>query len=132
MRLLVDTQCWLWMSLAPERFSPRARRIVEDRSHTLYLSAASAWEIAIKHGLGKLRLPEPPAAYVPSRLASLGVHPLAIEHTHALRVSTLPPHHRDPFDRLLVAQAQAEELAILTADRTLRAYDVDVIDGGVG
>lgn len=127
MRLLVDTQCWLWMSLAPERFSPRARRIVEDTSHTLYLSAASAWEISIKHGLGRLHLPEPPATYVPSRLAALGVHPLAIEPTHALRVSALPPLHRDPFDRILVAQGQEENLVILTADRAIEAYDVDVV-----
>jgi PIN domain nuclease of toxin-antitoxin system len=61
MRILLDTQCWLWMTMTPERFSARARRLVEDSSHTLYLSAASAWEIVIKHGLGKLRLPEPPA-----------------------------------------------------------------------
>jgi len=128
MRILVDTQCWLWMSLAPERFSARARRIVEDTSQTLYLSAASAWEIAIKHALGKLRLPEPPASYVPSRLASLGVRPLAIELSHTLRVAALPPHHRDPFDRLLVAQAQAEGLVILSSDPAIRAYDVDVVD----
>jgi len=127
MRLLVDTQCWLWMSLAPERFSPRGRRIVEDTSHTLYLSAASAWEIAIKYALGKLRLPEPPEVYVPSRLTSLGVHPLAIEHTHALRVAALPVLHRDPFDRLLVAQAQSEDLAILTDDPAMQVYDVDVV-----
>jgi len=128
MRILVDTQCWLWMSLAPERFSARARRIVEDTSQTLYLSAASAWEIAIKHALGKLRLPEPPASYVPSRLASLGVRPLAIELSHTLRVAALPPHHRDPFDRFLVAQAQAEGLVILSSDPAIRAYDVDVVD----
>ena len=128
MRLLVDTQCWLWMSLAPERFSPRARRIVEDASHTLYLSAASAWEISIKYDLGKLRLPEPPTSFVPSRMAVLNVMPLPIEHGHALRVAGLPPHHRDPFDRLLVAQAEAEGLSILTADPAIRAYDVDVVD----
>ena len=63
MRVLVDTQCWLWMTSAPERFSAAARAIVERRDHELYLSAASAWEIAIKHALGKLQLPEPPAAY---------------------------------------------------------------------
>ena len=128
MRILLDTQCWLWMALSPERFSTRARRIVEDSSHTLYLSAASAWEIAIKHAMGKLRLPEPPERYVPSRLASLGVQTLAIEHTHALRLAALPSHHRDPFDRLLVAQAQSEGLPILTADPAIRAYDVDTVD----
>jgi PIN domain nuclease of toxin-antitoxin system len=115
------------MALAPERFSARGRRIVEATDNVLYLSAASLWEIAIKHGLGKLRLPEALAEYIPSRVALLGVQPLAIEHSHALRVATLPPHHRDPFDRLLVAQAQAEALPILTSDPLIGKYDVDVI-----
>ena len=127
MRVLLDTQCWLWMSLAPERFSARARRLVEARDTLLYLSAASAWEIAIKHGLGKLRIPEPPMTYVPARIAALGVQTLPIDHEHALRVSALPAHHRDPFDRLLVAQAQAEDLSILTADPLFGAYDVATI-----
>ena len=127
MRVLLDTQCWLWMTLAPERFSARARKLVEARETLLYLSAASAWEIAIKHALGKLRLPEPPATYVPTRVAALGVQPLAIEHSHALRVAELPPHHRDPFDRLLIAQAQIDDLPILTSDSLFDAYDVTTI-----
>ena len=127
MRILLDTQCWLWMSLSPERFSARTRALVEAREHVLYLSAASAWEIAIKHALGKLRLPEPPLKYVPARVAALGVQPLAIEHQHALQVATLPAHHRDPFDRLLVAQAQVDDLPILTADPLFGAYDVKTI-----
>ena len=127
MRILLDTQCWLWMSLAPERFSPRARALVEARDNTLYLSAASAWEIAIKHALGKLRLPEPPAIYVPGRVTALGVQPLAIEQHHALHVTMLPAHHRDPFDRLLIAQAQLDGLPILTADPVIGTYDVETI-----
>ena len=127
MRILLDTQCWLWMSLAPERLSARARRLVEDQENVLYLSAASAWEIAIKHALGKLRLPAPPASYVPDRVTALGVQPLPIEHAHTLHVATLPPHHRDPFDRVLVAQAQLDDLPILTADPLIAAYDVTTI-----
>ena len=127
MRILLDTQCWLWMSLSPERFSARGRRLVEDRENVLYLSAASAWEIAIKHALGKLRLPEPPVRFVPARVAALGVQPLAIELQDALQVATLPPHHRDPFDRLLVAQAQLGDLPILTSDPLISAYDVTTI-----
>lgn len=115
------------MNLAPERFSARARRLVEAQENVLYLSAASAWEIAIKHALGKLRLPEPPVTYVPSRMAALAVQPLAIEPEHALRVAALPPHHRDPFDRLLIAQAQADDLSVLTADPLFDAYDVTTI-----
>lgn len=127
MRVLLDTQCWLWMALAPDRFSSRSRRLVEDRRNLLYLSAASAWEIAIKHGLGKLRLPGDPETYVPARMAALAVLPLAIDPPHALRVAALPPHHRDPFDRLLIAQAQIEDLPLLTADSALAEYDVTTI-----
>jgi PIN domain nuclease of toxin-antitoxin system len=126
-RILLDTQCWLWMSLAPERFSARGRALVEARSNMLYLSAASAWEIAIKHALGKLRLPDPPAVYVPARAAALGVQTLAIEQHHALHAAALPAHHRDPFDRLLIAQAQLDHLPILTADPLIGAYDVTTI-----
>ncbi len=90
--------------------------------------ATSAWEIAIKHGLGKLRLPDAPERAVPELMARTGVVALPVLHRHALRVATLPPKHRDPFDRLLVAQAQVEDLSILTSDRSFRRYDVRVID----
>src|SRR5262245_32465988 len=115
------------MAAAPERLSKRAQKLVEDEDNELYLSAASAWEIAIKHALGKLRLPEPPSRYVPSRITSLRVLALPIEHAHGLRVAELPPHHRDPFDRLLVAQSQLEGLPILTADEAFEPYDVETI-----
>ena len=127
MRILLDTQCWLWMAASPERLSARARSLVDTTEHDLFLSAASAWEIAIKHALGKLRLPEPPARYVPTRLEILRTLPLPIEHRHALQVGALPVHHRDPFDRLLIAQAQMEDLPILTADSVFSRYDVAVI-----
>jgi len=102
MRFLLDTQCWLWMQAEPDRFSPETRKLLLDPSNELFLSAASSWEIAIKYALGKLPLPEPPSTYVPSRMQSSGVIGLAIEHAHALHVESLPSHHRDPFDRLLV------------------------------
>lgn len=127
MKILLDTQCWLWMLSAPERFSSHARALVVATENELCLSAASAWEIAIKYALGKLQLPEPPARYVPSRLRETRTSPLAVEHGHALRVAELPPHHRDPFDRLLIAQAQVEDLPILTADPVLSQYDVEII-----
>lgn len=126
MRLLLDTQCWLWMQVSPEHFSAEARAILVSPETELLLSAASSWEIAIKHSLGRLPLPEPPAKYVPSRMESSGVEPLPVQHTHALQAAALPLHHRDPFDRLLVAQAQVERVPILTADRQLEAYDVEV------
>lgn len=127
MKILLDTQCWLWMTLTPERFSASARAQVEAGDNELYLSAASAWEIAIKYSLGKLRLPEPPTRYVPSRLDATQTLPLPIEHNHTLHVATLPPHHRDPFDRLLIAQAQLEDLPIITADPLFARYDVTTI-----
>lgn len=127
MRILLDTQSWLWMASAPERFSDPARSLVDARETDLYLSAASAWEIAIKFSLGKLRLPEPPARYVPDRVGAMGILALPIEHGHALRVASLPSHHRDPFDRLLIAQAQLEGLPILTSDPVFGAYDVVTI-----
>lgn len=125
MRFLVDTHCWLWLQASPERLAEDVITLLEDPANDLFLSAASSWEIAIKHALGKLPLPEPPSRYVPSRLAASGCRGLSIEHTHALRVAELPPHHRDPFDRLLVAQAQVEGLVLVTADRQFEGYDVE-------
>ncbi len=130
MRILLDTQCWLWMQATPERLSASALEVIEEPESELLLSAASSWEIAIKFALGKLLLPVPPGNYVPSRMASSGVRGLPIDHSHALQVATLPPHHRDPFDRLLIAQAQIERLSLLTADRQLEHYDVRLIWAG--
>jgi len=83
-------------------------------------------------GLGKLKLPETPARYVPSRLAGQGMDSLPIEHAHALRVADLPPHHSDPFDRLLVAQAQVERMTLMTADPQMVAYDLPILWAGEG
>jgi PIN domain nuclease of toxin-antitoxin system len=128
MRLLLDTHVWLWLQAEPERLSPRALDAVTDDGNDLILSAASSWEIAIKFALGKIGLPEPPATYVPSRMQRNGVEGLPVEHRHALAVSALPQHHRDPFDRLLVAQAAEDDLTIVTADAAFADYDVDRID----
>jgi PIN domain nuclease of toxin-antitoxin system len=115
------------MAAFPERLSSGARALVETTEHELFLSSASAWEIAIKYAIGKLQLPEPPERYVVTRMTRLRTLALPIEPTHALRVAALPPHHRDPFDRLLVAQAQLEQLPILTGDPLFSRYDVDTI-----
>jgi PIN domain nuclease of toxin-antitoxin system len=123
-RILLDTHCWLWMLVAPDRFSETARRLIEDPASELLLSAASSWEIAIKYELGKLPLPEPPARYVPARMQASGITSLPVEHAHALHVAELPGHHRDPFDRLLVSQAILEKLVLLTADPQLEPYEV--------
>jgi PIN domain nuclease of toxin-antitoxin system len=125
-RFLVDTHCWLWLQADPERLSSEVLSLLADPTNELILSAASSWEIAIKYALGKLPLPEPPSRYVPSRMAASGSRGLAVEHAHALRVAELPAHHRDPFDRLLIAQAQVENLVLVTVDRQFEKYDVEV------
>lgn len=130
MRLLLDTNAWLWMIAAQGRLNTDARGLVQDRRNELFLSAASSWEIAIKHAMGRLDLPAQPEGLIPEQMRKSGVVGLAIEHAHALRVNSLPAHHRDPFDRLLVAQAQVESLAILTADPVFQRYDVEVVPAG--
>ncbi len=126
MRLLLDTHIFLWLQTEPERLGDHLT-LVEDRRTELLLSAASSWEIAIKHGLGRLPLPEPPERYVPSRMRAVGAEGLAIEHSHALAVASLPSLHRDPFDRLLVAQAELAGAALLTADPAVAQYPVETL-----
>ncbi len=126
MKILLDTQCWLWMQASPKRFSRQALDLLQNPSNDLLLSAASCWEIAIKYVLGRLPLPLPPAEYVPTRMEISGVLALPVRHGHALHVATLPVHHRDPFDRLLIAQAQLEKLPLLTADRQFASYEVEL------
>jgi PIN domain nuclease of toxin-antitoxin system len=128
LKILLDTHCWLWMLVAPERFSKATLELLESTENELFLSAASSWEIAIKYALGKLPLPEPPLEYVPDRMLESGVTGLPVEHRHALTVAKLPPHYRDPFDRILIAQATVESLPILTADPHLSRYDVVIIE----
>ncbi|MET0625654.1 MAG: type II toxin-antitoxin system VapC family toxin [Pyrinomonadaceae bacterium] len=127
MRILVDTQCFLWSFLDPSRLSDTAKRVLSDGEDELFFSAASSWEIAIKAGIGKLRLPEPPEDYVPPRIVRAGMTALDVTHAHALRVHALPPVHRDPFDRLLVAQSVAEGLTILTADPQIGRYSIPTL-----
>jgi PIN domain nuclease of toxin-antitoxin system len=126
-RYLIDTHVWLWMQSDPDRLCDETRAIVQDARNSLLFSAASAWEIAIKYRLGKLQLPEPPASYVPDRMRRSGTSPLSVDHAHTLKTADLPDHHRDPFDRVLVAQAQLLDLTIITADDQLCAYEVAVV-----
>ena len=121
--MLLDTHVFLWLQTEPERLEGQLA-VVQDERNRLFLSAASSWEIAIKHALGRLRLPESPSAYVPKRIRAVGAEALNIEHGHALAVATLPPRHGDPFDRLLVAQALSLDMAILTADELIAEYPV--------
>ena len=128
MKLLIDTQCWLWLNALPSRLSATTLKRLEYRDTMRFLSAASVWEIAIKYAVGKLPLPERPAEYVPRRLDVTRTSALPITDRHAAHVAELPMHHRDPFDRLIIVQAQLERLPILTADPQFGAYDVELIE----
>lgn len=130
MTYLLDTHVWLWMLGDPDRIRPDLAAELRESRTRLLLSAASSWEIAIKWAVGRLALPEPPATYVPSRMQRTNVEPLAVTHSHALQVATLPRHHRDPFDRLLIAQAQLERVTLVTVDQALDDYDVEIIRAG--
>jgi PIN domain nuclease of toxin-antitoxin system len=132
MRFVIDTHCWLCAVSAPEKLRPSAAEWIANREHTVVFSAVSALEIAIKTSLGKLQLPEPPAAFVTSRVESLAMTSLPIYLTHALHVAELPKHHGDPFDRLLIAQCRIEGLPLMTADAAIPDYDIDVLWAGRG
>jgi PIN domain nuclease of toxin-antitoxin system len=127
MRFLIDTHCWLWAVRNPERLLPTAAKLIESNENTVVLSAVSALEIAIKASLGKLELSEPAAEFVSSQMVALSMTSLPVYLSHALRVGLLPHHHRDPFDRLLVAQSQIERLPLMTADPEIAVYDVEII-----
>lgn len=122
MKLLLDTQCWLWWFAQPERLSEEAITHIADETNELWFSVASIWEIGIKVSIGKLPLPEPPDSYISSRMGQLGARSLEITATHALRAAALPLHHRDPFDRVLIAQAQLEDMVIVSADGIFSQY----------
>ena len=124
MRVLLDTHAFLWAHADPDRLGSQ-RRVVESRRTELLVSAASSWEIAIKVGLGRLELPDHPARWMPDRMQVLGATPVPVEHGHALAVADLPDVHRDPFDRLLVAQATMLGVPILSADPVFDRYGVE-------
>lgn len=125
--LLLDTHVWLWLGSTPERIASATLQQLADRSNSLCLSAASTWEIAIKYRLGKLPLPEPPGLFIPARLLRDQIRIVPVDVLHTTRVADLPDHHSDPFDRMLVAQAQHEGLTFVTADRKLEPYDVPLL-----
>lgn len=124
MRLLLDTCTFLWIVGGADDLSPRARDAFVDPANEVYLSAASAWEMAVKHRLGRLPLPEPPEVFVPAQRTAHGISPLEVDEEAALHVGKLPDLHRDPFDRMLVAQALVAGLVLLTPDEAIRQYPV--------
>jgi PIN domain nuclease of toxin-antitoxin system len=121
-RLLLDTCTFLWILEGSKELSPRARETFVDPANEVFLSAASAWEIAVKHRLGRLPLPAPPEEFVPAQRSVHGIEPLPVDEEAALHVAKLPDLHRDPFDRLLVAQALVAGLVLVTPDGNIRQY----------
>ena len=124
---MLDTHAFLWWINDDARLSEAAREVLSDGQCELLFSAASGWEMAIKAGLGKLRVTGPLGSYLSERLSENAIGILPVSLRHAAGVAELPNHHRDPFDRLLVAQAIAENLAMLTADPVLTRYPVQTI-----
>ena len=127
MKVLVDTHCWLWALSRPEALNPEAAALLSDGETEVIFSAASVWEIAIKSALGKLRVSTIDNDSLFDIIEHQPVTRLPILHSHARHVAGLPPHHGDPFDRLLIAQAQIEKVPIMTADDQFLRYEIEVI-----
>lgn len=126
MKLLLDTCTFLWLA-GGGSLSALAAAAIQDPSNEVLLSAVSTWEICVKHRAGRLPLPEPPDRLIPTERALRGVAPLAFDEESALQVLRLPALHRDPFDRMLIAQAIAGSLAIVTPDPLITQYPVRVL-----
>ncbi len=127
MRLLLDTHAFLFWITDSDELSVRAREHIEDPENELYLSAVSGWEIAIKTKLNRLVLPGPPERVITEQMAYNHIQSLSIQMSHALNTFHLPQLHRDPFDRMLVAQSRVEEIPILTRDPAISQYEVETI-----
>ena len=127
MRALIDTHAFLWWNTDDDRLSPVARELIRDGRNQIIVSVASIWEVAIKVARGRLDLPDEVGAYATDRLVRNRWSAMSIEVNHAVRAAALPLIHADPFDRVLVAQAQVEALPIVTADAAIGRYDVETI-----
>ena len=127
MNALLDTHTFIWWFTDAPQLSETARAFIANPDNKLFFSVASAWEIIIKVGTGKLSIPEEPDIYLNSRITDNRFEVLPIELPHVLQVAKLPDLHRDPFDRIIIAQSQVTGMPILTIDRLIVQYDVDVV-----
>lgn len=127
MKALLDTHVFLWWITDAPQLPPHIRELIADGGNELFLSAASCWEIAIKARLGKITIPARPDVYIADQMAENAVQGLPIEAGHAFQVFHLPLHHRDPFDRMLIAQAQLEHLPVITSDPLFSKYKVKTL-----
>jgi PIN domain nuclease of toxin-antitoxin system len=126
-RLLLDTHVWLWWQMEPARIKKEVHAAIAEATTDVYLSAVSTWEMAIKIAAGKLQLPGPLEEMIPDALLADRMQTLPLLHHHGFELASLPMHHRDPFDRMLVAQARREGLTLVTADPLFRRYEVDLL-----
>jgi PIN domain nuclease of toxin-antitoxin system len=127
MRLLLDTHVFLWLISGDARLPAAFRDAIRDPANEVYLSVASVWEVVIKYGLGKLPLPAPPEDYLPKQRERHGIASLPIEEATLTHLAKLPLLHRDPFDRILVAQSLQHGLTVVTVDDAVRAYPVKLL-----
>jgi PIN domain nuclease of toxin-antitoxin system len=124
MKLLLDTHTFLWFVDGNTNISSNALTLIENSSNDLYLSIASIWEIAIKVSIGKLRIAQPLEVFIPNQLSQNSISALSISVEHATHVASMEHHHRDPFDRMLVAQATVEQMPVISKDAALDAYGI--------
>ena len=127
MRLLLDTVAFIFLAENNAELSQSARNLIDNPANELFLSAASVWEIAIKYSIGRLELMVPPEEYVPEQRRLHHIEPLPISERDALQVGKLPDIHRDPFDRLILAQAMVQDMAVVTNDSLMRRYAVPTL-----
>ena len=127
MKLLVDTCTFLWLAGGDPRLTPRVREAFVNPANSVDLSSLSVWEIAIKHRLGRLPLPDPPGRYVNRQREQLEIEPLAFDEACAAHDALLPPHHADPFDRGLVSQAILRGMTLVTPDEDIARYPAPVL-----
>ena len=124
MKLLLDTHTLLWFALGDSQLSAQARGLIDDPAHDMWVSPASYWEIAIKIRLGKYTLPNRYEDFMQKAIVGNGFEVLPIEFKHTAVLTTLPLHHRDPFDRLIIAQAMVEDISVISSDDDFDAYPV--------
>lgn len=127
MKLLLDTHIFLWYITADPRLSAAHQAAIQSSDNDVYLSAVSVWEAVVKHALGKLSLPASPVEYLPKQREAHGIAPLPFEESAMQFLADLPPLHRDPFDRMLIAQAMRHGMTVVTVDTQVSMYDCQTL-----
>lgn len=126
MKFLLDTSIFVWSLDSFSKLSKRAQEVFTS-GEEIYLSSASSWEVVVKYGIGKLNLPKPPSQLIPETLTKYAIRSLPISLSHSLSVAELPNHHKDPFDRILIAQARYEGMILMTEDSDIARYPLEIL-----